>query len=352
MRCKGINNMEGFIKISRYAGMREDLVQAGGGNSSFKISDSEMVIKSSGIQLSDITKDTGYSVVNPSIIKNCFMGEKDIDEFTELDSKNIVQKAYISGGKPSIEVFLHAISGKYILHSHPIVVNVLTSRKGGMEILKELFPNALMIPYATPGIELAKTYFKEYKVKSNYKSNTSEIFFLQNHGLVVSADTADAVIETTENVTSIIEKYLELDFESYHSLTKIWRLFENSIVWKITDKNILDAYQKKGEMWAHTFCPDCVVFLGKRLLQLDYNFTEETIAPFVENYGQPVMISYCGNLYVVADSYKKAFEIQSVMSFSAQVMMYNEGYDTNLLSESEQNFLLNWDAEKYRKVIK
>ena len=31
--------MNSFVKISRYAGMREDLVQAGGGNSAYKITD-------------------------------------------------------------------------------------------------------------------------------------------------------------------------------------------------------------------------------------------------------------------------------------------------------------------------
>lgn len=31
--------MNNFLKMSKYAGMREDLVQAGGGNSAYKITD-------------------------------------------------------------------------------------------------------------------------------------------------------------------------------------------------------------------------------------------------------------------------------------------------------------------------
>ena len=64
------------------------------------------------------------------------------------------------------------------------------------------------------------------------------------------------------------------------------------------------------------------------------------------------MIDYEGILYIVANSVKKALETQSVMSFSAQVMSLNEGYECNLLSEEEQDFLLDWDAEKYRKDIR
>lgn len=45
-------------------------------------------------------------------------------------------------------------------------------------------------------------------------------------------------------------------------------------------------------------------------------------------------------------------EIQSVLSFSAQVMKINEGLECDVLSEAEKDLLLNWDAEKYRKNIK
>ena len=73
---------------------------------------------------------------------------------------------------------------------------------------------------------------------------------------------------------------------------------------------------------------------------------------FVENNGYPIVVSYKNNLYIHAESVKKALEIQSVLSFSAQVMAMNINEDCNLLTENEKNFLLNWDAEKYRKNMK
>lgn len=91
--------------------------------------------------------------------------------------------------------------------------------------------------------------------------------------------------------------------------------------------------------------------MGKKLLQLPDDFTQEDINGFCANYGQPVMVEYRKKLYIIAKSVKKAWEIQSVMSFSAQVMILNEGLESNLLSEDDQNFLLNWDAEKYRKLM-
>ena len=140
--------MEGFVKISKYAGMREDLVQAGGGNSSFKISDDKMAVKASGFQLADITINDGYALVNQKIIMELFLNASDFSNITENVSKTILEESFIEGKKPSIETFLHAISGRYTLHTHPIVVNVLACRKGGMKVLRELFPKALIVPYA------------------------------------------------------------------------------------------------------------------------------------------------------------------------------------------------------------
>jgi len=343
--------MKGFVKISKYAGMREDIVQAGGGNSSYKIASDKMAIKASGFQLADISEEQGYALVNPKIIRDAFMAD-DLDDITEPVSKEILGRAFIEGNRPSIETFLHAISGKYTLHTHPIVVNALTCRKNGEKILETLFPEALIVPYATPGVELAKAYFKAYKSKCKEEKDIFDCVFLLNHGLVVSGETPEQVIEKTENILRKIEEYLDVDYEEYHSLTEIWNLFHEKIIWKVTDLNIMQIYEKAGQMWEHCFCPDCVVFLGKKLLVLPEKYSSKDIECFREKYGEPVMISYNNQLYLVADSVKKALEIQSVMSFSAQVMDINANQECSLLSNEEQNFLLNWDAEKYRKQIR
>ena len=48
---------------------------------------------------------------------------------------------------------------------------------------------------------------------------------------------------------------------------------------------------------------------------------------------------------------KKAREIESVLAFSARIAAYNGGHAMDRLTEQEQGFLLNWDAEKYRRNI-
>lgn len=345
--------MKDFIKMSKYAGMREDLVQAGGGNSAFKITDEKMLIKASGYQLADVTDTQGFAVVNPKIVRDAFLQCENLDEMTEEQSKKIVEDAFIEGARPSIETFLHSISGKYSLHTHPVVVNALTCRKDGKEIILKLFPDALVVPYATPGVQLAKAYFNEYKKYKEKHDYEPKFIFLMNHGLMVSAETADKVIRLTEEVTKKIESYLEVDMSAYHDMSDVFNLYKTGITWLVTDKNVLDAYHNLDGVWDHYFCPDCVVFLGKRMYEeRSLQIKQAHFNAFVEENGYPTIVAYKDNLYIHAESVRKALEIQSVLSFSAQVMKLNKGVSCNLLSEEEKNFLLNWDAEKYRKNLK
>lgn len=337
--------MDGFIRISQYAGMREDLSQAGGGNSSYKESPDKMYIKASGFQLADVNKHNGYSVVNPMVIQDFFLMSDDINSVSDKDIDGVLRESFISGARPSIETFLHAISGKYTLHTHPIVVNAFTCRKTWLKELKALFPKACFVPYATPGAKLAKEYYKYCKEEIG----SNRPVFIQNHGLVVSGDTADEVIEQTEMITSKLEDALNTDkMRPYHDMTRLWSNFEGGILWRATDRNVLSVLRDMGT-WNHLFCPDCIVYLGKRPLVLNDNYTSEEINNYNIAFGKPVIIYYKNSLFIHAESVRKAMEIQSVLSFSAQVAYYNKGFECDFLSEEEQNYLLNWDAEKYRK---
>lgn len=196
-----------------------------------KLAPEKMAIKASGYQLADISENEGFALVNPEIIKERFLQADDIDAISEEESKEILAAAFIEGKRPSIETFLHSISGKHTLHTHPIVVNALACRKDGKKILAELFPDALIVPYATPGVELAKAYFKVYKEHMASGGAEIHVVFLQNHGVVVSGENADTVIQLTEQITNRIETYLNCDFSGYHDLTHIWQYFPDKILW-------------------------------------------------------------------------------------------------------------------------
>lgn len=340
--------MKGFIEMSKYAGMREDLVQAGGGNTAYKMAKGRMLVKASGVQLADVRETSGYAVVNPQMIVQAFADWKDLSSMTQEDAKQLLQEAFIEGGAPSIETFLHAMaSGRYTLHTHPITVNVLTSRSDGMDTLKELFPDALIIPYATPGVRLASCFFQKYKENGR----NTQIVFLQNHGLLVSAHTADEAVNITEKVARRIAAYLHMDLSAYFTVTELYRAIGSGMVWRVTDGNVWEAVKTLGKVWEFAFCPDCVVFLGKRMYDAGEKWNVEKYEQFCKKHGSPVLIAYRSELYIHADSVKKALEIQSVLSFAAQTAKINAKHSCNLLSLQEQDFLLGWEAETYRKKL-
>lgn len=346
-----MNYIDEYVYISKYAGMREDLVQAGGGNSSVKLDDNRMLIKSSGFQLADINQESGYSEINYKEIVD-FFENTPMEEITQECEKELLDKSLIKGGRPSIETFLHSITDKFTLHTHPLLINVLLCRKGGIDILKEMFPNALFVGYETPGIKLAKKYFQTC---NENKEKNRNIIFLQNHGVIISADNAQDVVKVAEYVNSKIEKYLNVNMDAYKNSTHIFeeltKLDNNKdIVYLSNDMNINKLVN--NEKLNYWFCPDCLVYCGKRPLILKNNFTVKDIEKHIIEFGKPVVIYYENRIYISASTVKKAKEIESVLSFSVQVLEMNKEYEINLLDENEQNFLLNWDSEKYRQNLK
>lgn len=349
-----VKTMKGFLDISKYAGMREDLVQAGGGNTSEKLDESKMIIKASGIQLASVSGEEGYSIVNYRFVRQ-YMEElaKGKEMYPE---KELLEKAVIEGRRPSIEMFLHAITERITLHTHSVAVNVLTSRKNGMEALREMFPDALIVGYATPGLCLARLYYQAYLRESNGGIKSFPVIFLKNHGLIVSGKTSAEVIRLTEEVNQKIEQKIGMDNSAYRLAYEIYQEFlsydpyDDQIVVKVENKKVIDAYWEfKYSMWEHQLCPDCVVYCGKRPFVYTGPGNKNDLDSFVKLFGKPVVIQSGKDLFIRAASMRKAREIESVLAFSAQVAVFNKNYDMNLLTEEEQNFLLNWDAEKYRQ---
>lgn len=353
------SHMQGFIRISKYAGMRNDLGQAGGGNTSVKLDDQVMLVKSSGFQLADVSENSGYSKIDYRLIEEYFKENIRADGkfvLTEDAGNALLVKAQMAGGRASIETFLHAVTGKYTLHSHPTLVNILTARKDGREILEELFPDAVYVPYRKPGAALAETYYKICQA-----AGEPEIIFLESHGLVVSGGLAERVISRTEEVLEKIAAYLQVSYEAYPNATKLWDAFAGipelaeRIVY-LSENRFLSPGTAEGDIlqagkWNHAFCPDCVVYGSKKPLFLADDFGAADVTAFIERSGIPAMVCYKGRVYILAESVKKAQEIENVMSFAAQVQAANRSHEMQFLSEGQQDALLNWDAEKYRRKL-
>lgn len=373
-------------EISKYAGMREDLAQAGGGNASVKLDGQRMVIKASGVQLADVTKQDGYAIVDYTRIR----------DWMEEDGKgdtDILEQATIEGGRPSIETFLHAITGRVTLHTHPTSVCVLASRSDGMERLARLFPGAILVGYATPGADLARRYHQAYidatpGETAGYGNNCYEmtflkeksqqdfvypIIFLKNHGLVISGETVGDVVRMTEQVNETAEREVGIDNSAYRIAYEIYqwlgqvgssavpdgeetvaidKINLGKVVVRVESRHVLEAYDAFGyRLWDYQICPDCIVFCGRKPFDYDAPDRVARLRRHLSRYGMPVLVTSGKDIFVLADSVRKAREIEAVLALSARVALANKDHDVDVLSDKDQDFLLGWDAEKYRQKI-
>lgn len=354
-----MNELESLINLSKYVGERFDLVQAGGGNISVKSEDGIMLIKSSGYSLSDIDKKRGYSKIdNAKIIE--ILNNSDITRVVdkkiqdELVARQVGEATLDLQYKPSIETLLHSLFYKFTVHTHPIVVNMIVNKTNWQEVLKSIFTeNIALVNYKTPGIELAL----ELKLTILEFTKIPQIIFLQNHGLIITAETEEEVKHLQEYVLAKIESYLQVDMSKY-KLTNL----VSSLINKASGQNIiaflsndidLNLLLAKDEdlFFKMPFCPDSVVYNGIKAVWLKHIEDIATICEYMDAYKMsPKVVIFDDMLFLIAANIRKAREMEDVLRFHVMVLAQN-GMNTNFLPQSELDYLLDWEAEKYRQNI-
>jgi ribulose-5-phosphate 4-epimerase/fuculose-1-phosphate aldolase len=189
--------MDDFLELCRRFGHLEELVQAGGGNISVKLSDTLSVIKASGFALSDITREKGYTLF----------------DHTKVQNDQPLDGAVISGPPPSMETYFHVFLRKYVVHVHP--TGLLPA------LCKKQVSNA--IPYCKPGADLAK--------KIQVLWDGGPVILLQNHGVIFTADTVSELM----NIAALA--YNSYKLPQYIPLREFWKVqdeFPDKYVYKVS----------------------------------------------------------------------------------------------------------------------
>jgi len=203
--------LKDLIKISNATGRDVALVQAGGGNTSVKDDRRYMYIKASGTALKDMSIKQGWRKLRLDVVLS-IIEDKSIAALdtqareTEVKNRLLLACAPPRRGqaRPSLESHFHALLDKCVVHLHPQAVLAYTCAKNGREKLQKLFKNEkfppVWVPYVGLGYMLArkiKTITADYK--NRYGRNPA-IIFLQNHGLAVTANSANAVLRLVRRV--------------------------------------------------------------------------------------------------------------------------------------------------------
>ncbi len=355
-----MDDLNALVNISKYAGERFDLVQAGGGNSSVKLKNGSMLIKASGFLLSDVEIDNGYSKVDTKDIANIVYNKKlleltDKKDCEELSSKMVKSATIDKKNRPSIETLLHSFLLKYTLHTHPIVVNMIVIKQDWREILKSIFStdNIALVEYKTPGIELAIVLHNE--ITKN--KEIPKIIFLQNHGLIITSDTIEDIEFLTEYVVDKIEKYLHIDMNRYKTTSQISKLInivnkQNNIAYLSEDIILNNALKTNRELFfKKPFCPDTLVYCGISSMELKNIEKAKEIEQHLNKYFEtPKSLIFKDKLFIIAKNLKKAKEIEEVLKFHI-ITLTQSSENINFLDFNEMLHLSNWEAEQFRQRI-
>lgn len=246
------NSIKALIHISHKIGKDPAYVQGGGGNTSVKLDNKLMAIKSSGSTFKDMSLENGYSIVDYIAIRDYLIAP---DPEEHVFTKRIKSFVFEKNSRPSIETGFHAQLGTFVIHTHSIYANLLTCSKEGKDIVKALFPNSLWIDYATPGCELSLA------IKNNLTicRQKASVLFLQNHGIIVVEQSTKAVINLHEKINKTIRDYFNLKLAVYEEkavdiiFMKEHILFPDQVVYTLSGENILETSAAKETFWAYEF---------------------------------------------------------------------------------------------------
>jgi len=210
-------DLELRVYTSQLLGRSDELVLHGGGNTSVKskIDGQDILyVKGSGWDLVSIQKE-GFAPVELTMLQDMAKVEELSDsQMVAAQKEAMIDK---SAPNPSVEAILHAIIPfKFVDHTHADAVVTISNSCNGIENIKKLYPNFLIIPYVMPGFILAHTI---YTMVQELDWKSCEGIILHNHGIFTFDDTAkksyDKMIDAVTKAEQFLEKNAPLVIEKY-----------------------------------------------------------------------------------------------------------------------------------------
>lgn len=212
--------LKDIIAISKALGSDTQLTQGGGGNTSVKTDDLQlMYLKASGTALKNMSAKKGWRRLQlPPILdmlKDNAMAKMDMVKRENKVAKQLLKICddTTSDAQPSIEAHMHGLLRKYTVHLHPTAVSPYVCSRDGEQAIEKLFAPEklppLWVPCADTGYMTARRIAKLLPAYRKQYQALPKLLFLQKHGLVVTEDSAAAVIKLTQKVVRTCQRNLQ-----------------------------------------------------------------------------------------------------------------------------------------------
>ncbi len=200
------------VHSSRLLGRDKSLVLHGGGNTSVKLSEKNVLgeeeellyVKGSGWDLEKI-EEAGFAPVRLEHLRR--LGRLAALPDPQMVNEMATHMTRASAPAPSVEAILHAIlPWKFVDHTHADAVLAITNTADGEARIREIYGDeVVVIPYVMPGFDLARECAARFPAESGPRTIG---MVLLNHGIFSFGRTARESYERMIALVGRAEDYL------------------------------------------------------------------------------------------------------------------------------------------------
>ncbi|MCJ7710342.1 MAG: SDR family NAD(P)-dependent oxidoreductase, partial [Chloroflexi bacterium] len=394
--------LDELIELARRFGRDPAFSRGGGGNASAKV-DGVLYIKPSGVPLATLAADDLVPMdMAPLLALLHGEGPPEVeagpDPVGETVRTAVVGDA--GGRRPSVELLFHAfLPERLVLHTHPVLLNAVSCATDGATLAEHLLADRVVwVPYTDPGLPLARAIVEARRaVEVRTGRPAPAVTLMQNHGLIVGADTAAEIEEVTAWLVSVVQGAIDgapdlsdlpdgdpalptharhLDADRTRTIVGV---ISPTLRGLLSDTTSLKVVTFDGGVLASSFpitpagrafvlggplTPDQIVYAGSWPLLFD---VPDTVPPDdvpemlragldahrVRTGGLPIIVIVPGiGLFAAGDTWAEADTARHVFLDALRV---GEGAlrlgGVRALADGERRFIEAWEAETYRREV-
>jgi rhamnose utilization protein RhaD (predicted bifunctional aldolase and dehydrogenase) len=337
------SDFDALQEMSAAFGQNPLHIQGAGGNVSVKDGDT-MWIKASGTRLSDALASDVFVPVDLLQMKTAIT-----QCAPTADTPAVFLIPGASDLRPSIETSLHAIfPHRIVLHTHCIHTLAHAVQENAVDLLTDRLADFdwAYVPYTKPGANLARSV-------SNVLNSKTNVVVLGNHGLIVAAETVDAVRELQSRVHAALTLVPVLcDGANPAQLTAICDGTHYAPANDPFVHQLALTPERVEQVTTGSLYPDHVIFCGIALMALQPDETLSAAERRVLNLGlpPPICLLVPGAGLILREDASQGTHFM-VCCLADVITRVPDGAVLTYLSNVQNLELLDWDAEKYRRAL-
>jgi len=348
-------NLEQIVELSHKFGT-VDYVRGGGGNTSVK-NEAILWVKPSGTTLLSLEADT-FLAMDRKVLSKISEIEPPADAAAwEILVKDKMAEAVLSltPGRASVEAPLHnSLEARFVVHTHPAIVNGMTCSHQGADACKKLFPNAIWLDFIDPGYTLCMEVRKEILKYKADKGLEPEIIFLKNHGVFVAADEPERLCAIYDQIMSKLrDQYAKANVSTTLTVGPCpagdeLEAAKQKILNAMGNDNLCIEVCGNIELAEGPISPDHIVY-SKSYALLEEP-TQKSVEAFKTKHGYlPQVIAFDNAVFGVAETQKKASLALEFAQDGALLKQLAQGFGgIEYMTDQARDFIENWEVEAYR----